>query len=319
MDPNKALETPRNRIQKYVDASKAENTRRSYQTHLKDFREFCASRGYKALPATVMAVIDYLTLLADAGAKYSTIQVKVAAVSYAHRMAKLDNPTKAVEVQETLRGIRRTIDSTQHGKEPITLTEVRKLMGVLDPDMRGIRDRALLLIGFAGAFRRSELVGLAVADVTFHKDKATIKLQHSKTDQEGIGMTKIIPLVKDKSICPVTALKAWLAIANITEGAIFRPIDRWGNMGNYAMTDKEVARIVKKYVQLAELDPDHFSGHSLRAGYITEAAERNVPIWKIKKQTGHKSDATVQRYIRDKNHAAEDATKAVFGEDSVED
>jgi integrase len=302
------------RVRRYVEAAKSENTKRAYASHFKDFQGFCLDRGYGSLPATPAAVIDYFTFLADIGAKMSTLQVKAAAISYAHRAAKLDSPMKSIEVQETLRGIRRTIGTAQKGKTPITLSELKKLLEGVPDSLRGTRDKAIILLGFAGAFRRSELVGLAVSDVTFERSRAVVHVRRSKTDQEGRGMTKTIPVLRDKSVCPVTALRGWLSSAGITKGAIFRPIDRWGNVSDRMMLDQEVARIIKKYADLASLDPTLFAGHSLRAGYVTEAADRDVPLWKIKQQTGHKNDAILQRYIRDKGRGSEDATKSVFGE-----
>lgn len=312
----RAVERAR-RVRRYVDASKSDNTKRAYESHLKDFREFCAEHHYSSLPALPAAVIDYFTFLADIGAKMSTIQVKAAAISYAHRAAHMDNPMRSLEVQETLRGIRRTIGTAQQGKAPITLPELRKLIDVvmMSPDeLRRLRDRALLLLGYAGAFRRSELSNLTVVDLEFGKDRITVKVRKSKTDQEGRGMTKMIPRLKGSSLCPVSALQKWLHAAEITHGPLFRPIDRWGHIHDRTMTDKEVARIVKKYAAAAGLDPTIFAGHSLRAGFVTEAAGRDVPVWRIKQQTGHKNDAVLQRYIRDQGHGAENAVLSVFRE-----
>jgi integrase len=298
-----------------VEASKAENTKRAYQSHWNDFKEFCAQHGYKALPATPEAVIDYFTFLADIGAKMSTIQVKAAAISYAHRVANVENPLKTVTAQETLRGIRRTLGTAQRGKDPLELQQMRALVDALPDTLRGARDKALLLIGFAGAFRRSELVSLTMQDVKFEDGQVRITLTRSKTDQEGVGMQKTIPTLKDKTICPVTALKSWLSQANITEGIIFRPIDRWDHVHPRMMNGQEVARIIKKYATVARIDMARVGGHSLRAGYVTEAANHDVPLWKIKQQTGHKNDNTLQRYIRNRGRGAIDATRAAFGED----
>ncbi len=302
------------RARRYVEASKAENTRRAYQSHLNDFREFCAERGYGAVPATPAAVVDYLTFLADIGAAMSTIQVKASAISYAHRIARLDNPLKAVEVQETLHGIRRTIGMFQKGKAPLTLAQLQQLLNALPEGLRGVRDKAILLCGFGGAFRRSELVALSISDIKFEQKQATVRLRQSKTDQEGHGMTKVLPVLDDKALCPVTALRQWLRAASITEGVVFRPIDRHGHVANRIMNAQEIARLVKKYAVLAGLDSGQLAGHSLRAGFVTEAANRSQPLWKIKQQTGHKSDAIVQRYIRDQGRGAGDATRSAFGE-----
>lgn len=300
------------RTRKYVEASKAENTRRSYATHLRDFKEFCAERSYSSLPAPAAAVVDYLTYLADIGARFSTIQVKASAISYAHRKNALINPIKTIEVQEAMRGIRRVLGLSQHGKEPLLLADLRRVIAELPEGIRGDRDKAVLLVGFGGAFRRSELVGLSVSDIRFERDRAVIHLRQSKTDQEGHGMTKILPELKDKSLCPVTSLKHWLRSAAIKDGVIFRPITRHGVVQNRIMNPQEIARIIKKYAKLAGLDYKALAGHSLRAGYVTEAAEHDQPLWKIKQQTGHKSDQVLQRYIRDQGRGGIDATRSVF-------
>ena len=308
------------RARRYVEASKSENTRRSYESHMNDFKAFCAERGYAALPALPASVVDYLTFLADIGAKFSTIQVKASAISYAHRVAKQPNPIKAIEVQETMRGIRRVVGMAQQGKAPLVLDDIRRLIDQLPEGLRGDRDKAILLVGFGGAFRRSELVAITVADIKFERDRAVIHLRQSKTDQEGRGMTKILPVLNDAPgrLCPVAALKNWMAAASITEGVVFRPISRYGTVLNRIMNPQEIARITKKYCKLAGLDEALFSGHSLRAGYVTEAADHDQPLWKIKQQTGHKSDQVLQRYIRDQGRGGIDATRSVFGDGSTD-
>jgi integrase len=315
MDTNKALTTQRAaRAHKYVSQSKAEATRRAYETHWKDFQSHCAQYGYEVLPARWEAVVDFITLLADLGAKLSTIQVKTAAITYYHRMAGLPSPMLSPQVKETMSGIRRTIGSAQKGKAPLTLSEIKALLDVLPDDVRGIRDRAIILVGFGGAFRRSELVALNVSDVKFRDNDAVITVLRSKTDQEGIGMQKYLPVLQNKTLCPVTALKAWLRAAGITSGPLFRPIARHGNIPERHMNPQEIARLVKKYVALAGLDATVFSGHSFRAGYVTEAADHDVDLWKIKQQTGHKSNAVLERYIRNQGRGARASTRTAFGE-----
>ena len=307
--------TERNeRARKYVDAAKSENTRRSYESHINDFKAFCAERRYTAIPAQPGSVVDYITFLAEIGAKFSTIQVKVSALSYVHRVQKVPNPVKSVEVQETMRGIRRVLGMAQKGKNPLVLENIQLLVDQLPEGIRGERDKALLLVGFGGAFRRSELINITVRDIQFERDRAIIHINQSKTDQEGRGMTKVLPILKRKDLCPVTALKTWLREAGISDGVIFRPISRKGTVLNRIMNSQEVARIIKKYAKLAGLDATLFSGHSLRAGYVTEAADHDQPLWKIKQQTGHKSDLVLQRYIRDQGRGSLDATKSVFGD-----
>lgn len=302
------------RVRKYVENAKAAGTRRIYESHWRDFSLFCSEQGAALLPANPLVVVDYITYLADLGAKYSTIQVKVAAISHYHRAANLTSPAKSLEVQETMKGIRRTIGAAQKGKAPISLDVLKKLTAVLPDDLRGIRDKAILLVGFAGAFRRSELIGIKYSDIKIARDHIDIFLGKTKTDQEGQGMIKHIPELQNKSICPVTALRAWLKAAGISDGVVFRPITKGGNAINRFMNPQEVARLVKKYAAVADIDPALLSGHSLRAGFVTEAASRDQPLWKIKQQTGHKSDQVLQRYIRDQGRGAHDATKSAFGE-----
>lgn len=173
------------------------------------------------------------------------------------------------------------------------------MVETLGDDLKGKRDRALILLGFAGAFRRSELVGLTVADVQFTNDGLVVKLQHSKTDQEGMGETKGIPYGSIPATCPVRALRAWVDAAGMTEGPLFRPISRWGQLQPKPLSGHAVAVIVKQLAEAAGYDGATFSGHSLRAGLATAAAAAGVAYHSIKKQTGHKSDQVLQRYIRD--------------------
>jgi integrase len=302
------------RVRKYLGNAKAAGTRRVYESHWRDFSMFCTEQGAALLPANPLVVVDYITYLADLGAKYSTIQVKVAAISHYHRAANLPSPIKSIEVQETMKGIRRTIGASQKGKSPISLDILKKLLAVLPDNLRGIRDKAILLVGFAGAFRRSELTGIKYSDIKIKPGYAEIFLGKTKTDQEGQGMIKHIPELQNKAICPVTALRTWLQAAGISDGVVFRPIGKSGNVINRFMNSQEVARLVKKYAAAAEIDPTLLSGHSLRAGFVTEAASRDQPLWKIKQQTGHRSDQVLQRYIRDQGRGAHDATKSAFGE-----
>lgn len=300
-------------VKGYLKQAKAYNTRRMYGSYWDDFTAYCAARGLQALPAGVETVIVYLVDLVSAGKKTSTLQVALAAISFNHAKASR-NPAKAPEVAALMTGIRRDIGTAQRQKEPAVMGDIRRMVKRLPDDLRGKRDRAILLVGFAGAFRRSELVGLTVADVRFNDTGMAITLQRSKTDQEGAGLQKHIPALRDRALCPVTALRAWLDSAGIESGVLFRPVDRWGHLHARAMDGREIARIVKARAKAAGIDARNWAGHSLRAGYVTTCVSAGVPTWAIREQTGHKSERAFERYIRDNGAGALTATKTAFGE-----
>lgn len=298
---------------KYARKSKADHTLAMYASAWREFEAFAGARGLSVLPATPSTVIDYLTTLADAGAKVSTISVKLAAVAYRHRQQHYTDPTTDEDVKIVMSGIRRELGTAPDKKAPITLDDLRKIVNALPDTLAGKRDRAMLLIGFAGAFRRSELVALDVADL-YVNGKITIKIKKSKTDQEGRGTTKVIPSIADEVIDPMTALKTWLAESGIKSGPLFRRIDKWDVMHDGRLNDKTVANIVKRAAERAGLEPVQFAGHSLRSGFITEAANAGVEDRDIAAQTGHKSMTVLHGYIQDAGRGAAGAVKAAFGE-----
>jgi integrase len=203
-------------------------------------------------------------------------------------------------VRNQLRAIRRREGTAQNGKTALTVEQLRDMMTALPEEtLTAKRDRALLLLGFAGAFRRSELVGLDIRDIARESQGLLITLRRSKTDQEGAGRSVGIPRGANESTCPVRAYQAWVQDAGITSGPIFRPIDRYGNVGKRRLTAESAAAVVKKAVSAIGLDSDPYAGHSLRAGLVTEAARRGIPDHKIMAQTGHKSRKMLDRYIRD--------------------
>lgn len=297
------------RASDYMRNTRAKNTQKMYASAWREFEAFCAAQGYTALPAPAEAVIAYVTSLADAGAKASTISVKLAAIRFAHQSQAVD-PTALPAVRLVWQGIRRTIGTAQRRKAPITLQDLRNMITAAGSDLRGLRDKALLLLGWAGAFRRSELVALDVEDLRIN-GVLKVYLKRSKTDQEGAGSVKVIPATGN-DLCPVAALRAWLDAAQITSGAVFRSIDRWGWVRNSRLSDRDVARIVKRLAEAAGLDPRQFSGHSLRAGFVTTAATAGVPEWQIQEVTGHKSAQVLRRYIRDAGKGQIDAIRAAF-------
>jgi len=294
----------------YVAASRAENTTRVYRTGWAQFTTWCDEHGVIPLPAGPETVACYIADLART-AKPATIDLRLAAISAAHRAAGHDSPTKEEAVRLVRRGVRRTLGTVQRQVRPLTVPELRTMLEGLGSDLAGCRDRALLLLGFAGALRRSELVGLDVADVTEGADGLTVHLRRSKTDQEGAGRTVGIPYGSNPATCSVRAWRAWLETSGITEGAAFRPVDRHGHIGATRLSGQAVALVLKRHAARAGLDASEVAGHSLRAGLATSAASAGVPERVIAEQTGHKGTAMLRRYIRESSLFRENAAGAV--------
>ncbi len=252
----------------------------------------------------------YLTALAER-CKVSTLQRRISAISQAHQAAQLDPPTRSLAVRTVMAGIRRAKGTAQAGKAAAVTDTIRMMVGTLPSSLLGLRDRALLLLGFAAALRRSELVGLDVGDVAFTRDGLVITLRRSKTDQEGQGRTIGIPPGANAVTCPVRALKGWIKAAGIEDGPLFRAITRHGHIAPARLSDKAVALVVKRTAQAAGLDPSVFAGHSLRAGLATSAAAAGVSERAIMAQTGHRSVAIARRYIREGSLFRENAAAAV--------
>ena len=260
----------------YVAASRAENTTRVYRTGWAQFSAWCDEHGVTALPAGPETVACYVADLAKA-AKPATIDLRLAAISAAHRAAGHDSPTKEEAVRLVRRGVRRTLGTAQRQVRPVTVPDLRAMVEGLGTDPAGCRERALILLGFAGALRRSELVGLDLADIREGTDGLTVRLRHSKTDQEGAGRTVGIPYGSNPITCPVRAWCAWLEVSAINEGHAFRPIDRHGHIGATRLNPPAVALVLKRHAAQAGLDPGEVAGHLLRAGLATSAAAAGVP------------------------------------------
>ncbi|HEX4770473.1 MAG TPA: site-specific integrase [Bryobacteraceae bacterium] len=290
-------------IRKYTRKAKAENTRKAYRYDLEHFAAFCAHQNVPALPASAATIAAYLASMADEGLKPATMSRRLAAISKAHAAAGLETPTsmRHAIVAETWQGIRRTLGTAQVQKAACTTDYMKQMLAQVPDTLAGARDRALLLVGFAAALRRSELVALAVDGVQFVPEGMTISIRRSKTDQEQHGQKVAVTLGKTPETCPVRALKAWLKAASVESGPLFRAVNRWGQVQQTALTDQVVASLVKKYAQAAGLDADVFSGHSLRAGLATSAALAGAGERQIMRQTRHKSEAMVRRYVRDAN------------------
>lgn len=288
------------RARDYASQAKAASTLRAYQRDWRNFTAWCQRAGLQALPALPQTVALYLTHLADSGVKVATMQRRIATISQAHQAAGYEPiSTRTKPLHEVWAGIRRALGTVQEGKAPIRTEDIRAMVDILPSSLLGIRDRALLLLGFTTAFRRSELVSLDVEDVTLTRDGLIVNLRRSKTDQEGAGCKIGVPYSPRPDYCPVRALQAWLEASGITEGALFRPINRHGQILPGRLTDQSVALVVKRTASAAGLEAAKFAGHSLRAGHCTSAAENGVPERVIMKQTRHKSVLMVRRYIRD--------------------
>ena len=294
----------------YVAASRAENTTRVYRTGWAQFTAWCDEHGLAPLPAGAETVACYVADLAKV-AKPATIDARLAAISAAHRAAGYESPTKEEAVRLVRRGVRRTLGTGQRQVRPITVPELRTMLQGLGRGPGGSRDRALLLLGFAGALRRSELVGLDLDDVTEGTDGLIVRLRRSKTDQEGAGRTVGVPFGSNPVTCPVRAWRAWLEVSGINEGAAFHPVDRRGHIGPTRLSGQAVAFVLKRHATLAGLDPSEVAGHSLRAGLATSAAAAGVPVRVIANQTGHKGTAVLRRYIREGSLFRENAASAV--------
>jgi integrase len=295
----------------YASRSKSAATIKAYASGWRDFLSFCEQRGVRALPATDETVAAYLAALADRGAKAATIARRLVVISQAHKAADLPSPTTSSLVSRTHAGIRRSLGTAQNGKAPAVVDDLKRMLGELPGTRVGLRDRALLLVGFAGAFRRSELVSLDVSDLDFTRAGLVITLRKSKTDQEGRSRRIGIPYGSSEASCPVRSLQAWLESARISDGPVFRRMDRFHRVQPGRLSDKAVALIVKRRAKAVGLDPARYGGHSLRAGLATSAAAAGASERVIMAQTGHRSADMVRRYIRDGNLWRENAATLV--------
>jgi integrase len=287
-------------VREYVRNSKAEATLRGYACDWHDFCAWCEAHAVRALPASPEAVASYIAECA-ARLKAGSIQRRLNAIAEAHKATGAESPTHTSLVRNTMKGIRRTLGTAPAQKAPALTDDVKAMVEAADAGLIGTRDRALLLLGFAGAFRRSELVGLAVEDCAFGRDGLTIRLRRSKTDQEGAGRKVGIPYGSYLATCPVRNVQEWLTQAGITTGPLFRSINRHGTIQEHGLSGIDVARIVKKLAERVGLDAARFAGHSLRAGHATSAAIAGASERSIAQQTGHRSLQMLRRYIRDGN------------------
>jgi len=300
----------------YHDSALSENTRKAYQRGWEDFTGFCEGHGFEPAPATEQAVALYLSARAEDLAP-STLSQRMAAIQHAHDERGLSSPTRSKSVQNVMRGIHRESDRTPEQAPPLLTEHIKDMVDALPGNgsppsehaqggteaeaawLRGKRDRALVLTGFAGAFRRSELASLRQEHIDSRPDGLLITVPESKTDQEGKGQLVAIRRIEGSSYCPVKALRKWTAAAQIEEGAIFRGVPRSGYVSREAITGRTVGNAVKRAAEAAGLpQAEDYTGHSLRAGHITQASMEGAPDAAIQAQSRHESDRAFREYVR---------------------
>ncbi len=293
---NTNIETIRNKALHFISNSKSANTLRAYKSDWKQFEKWCGGHELNALPASLQTVVFYITHLSGSY-KVSSIKRKVTCLSEAHRMAGVQNPVHSNIVEETLKGVSRTLGTAPSKKKAIRLSDIRQILPLLPETLIGIRDKALLLVGFAGGFRRSELVALDISDAEFTESGTTIHIKKSKTDQEGAGYYKTIGKGRSQLTCPVYALQKWIEVSEIIEGSIFRSITKGSVMG-VSLSTNSVSRIIKRCISLIGLNASDFAGHSLRSGFISEAKEAGIMNELIMKMTHHKTESMISEYYQ---------------------
>ncbi len=273
---------------KNLKNSKANNTLRAYQSDFKDFSLFCVKNRFSSMPTQPKILALYLTHLSKSS-KFSTLKRRIASISVIHKMKGHYLDTKHPIIMENLHGIKRTLGSRQIAKKPILINDLKLIIKAIDEQK--FRDKALILIGFSGGFRRSELVNINYEDIEFVNEGVKILIRRSKTDQSGEGSIKAIPYFENQQFCPVIALKKYMnfKFSNKNEGKVFE------------ISDKSVALIIKKYAKKAGLVASNYAGHSLRSGFATTAAEFGAEERNIMAMTGHKTTQMVRRYIQESN------------------
>ena len=290
---------------KNLRSSKSVNTVRAYKSDFEDFTLFCIKNGFKSLPTEPKIVSLYLTYLSSKNVRTSTIKRRLVSIGVIHKMKGHYLDTKHPIIVENFMGIKRLKGISQNGKKPLLINDLKEIIDVInkqeEPDLKKLRNKALLLLGFAGGFRRNELVSINFEDLDFVFEGVKIKIKRSKTDQFGEGFMKGIPHFENYLYCPVKNLKNWLNISKIKKGPIFVRFSKGVNLTNIRLTDQSVALIIKEYLTKAGVDNKNYSGHSLRSGFATSAAEAGAEERSIMAMTGHKSSEMVRRYIKEAN------------------
>ena len=287
--------------------SKANNTIRAYKSDFRDFGGFCAKNGLKSLPADPKIVSLYMTYLSTKDAKMSTLRRRLVSIGVIHRLKGHYLDKKHPIIIENLMGIKRKKGSYQKGKKPILINHLKLMIEAIDKDtsdeteIRKLRDKTIILLGFAGGFRRIELISIDFEDLEFVSEGVKIFIRKSKTDQFGEGMIKGLPYFTNQKYCPVWHLKKWLEISEIKSGPIFRRFSKGLNLGKNRLTDQSVALFLKKHLSNAGIENKNYSGHSLRSGFATVTAESGADERSIMAMTGHKTTQMVRRYIKEAN------------------
>ena len=285
--------------------SKAKNTVRAYKSDFNDFGLFCAQNGFKSLPSEPKIVSLYLTHLSTKEAKMSTLKRRLVSIGVIHKLKGHYLDTKHPSIIENIMGIKRRKGSIQKAKKPLLINTLKIVINVIDKlnkeKIKKIRDRSIILIGFSGGFRRNEIVSLDYDDLDFVSEGLKINLKKSKTDQFGEGSIKALPYFDSAQYCPVISLQKWIEISKISSGPLFRRFSKGSNLSKNRLTDQTVALLIKEYLDLAGIDSKNYSGHSLRSGFATSAAESGAEERSIMAMTGHKSTEMVRRYIKEAN------------------
>jgi site-specific recombinase XerD len=287
-----------------LKSSKANNTLRAYKSDFKDFGAFCAKHGFDSLPTEPKIVSLYLTHLSK-NSKISTLRRRLVSIGMVHKLKGHYLDTKHPIIIENLMGIKRVKGSIQKGKKPILINHLKSIINVIDQqkidEIKKSRDKTIVLVGFGGGFRRTELISIDHEDLEFVPEGVKITIKRSKTDQFGEGMVKGLPYFSNELYCPVINLKKWLELSNIKSGPIFRRFAKGSVLTNNRLTDQSVVLIIKDCLNLAGIENKNYSGHSLRSGFATVAAESGADERSIMAMTGHKTTQMVRRYIREAN------------------
>ena len=288
-----------------LKSSKANNTVRAYKADFSDFGLFCAQNGFKSLPSEPKIISLYLTHLSTKDIKMSTLKRRLVSIGVIHRLKGHYLDTKHPLIIENIMGIKRRKGSIQKGKKPLLINNLKLIINVIDEDksekIKKLRDRTIILVGFSGGFRRNELVSLDYDDLDFVPEGLKINIKKSKTDQYGEGSIKALPYFDNSQFCPVLSIKKWIDITGINSGPLFRRFSKGSKLSHFRLTDQTVALLIKKYLKLAGIDCKNYSGHSLRSGFATSAAESGAEERSIMAMTGHKSTEMVRRYIKEAN------------------
>ena len=300
---------------KNLKNSKSANTVRAYKSDFEDFSLFCVKNSFKNIPTDPKIVSLYLTYLSSKDVKTSTIKRRLVSIGVIHKMKGHYLDTKHPVIVENFMGIKRLKGVSQNGKKPILINDLKQIIDVInkqeEPEIKKLRNKALLLLGFAGGFRRNELISLNLEDLDFVFEGLKINIKRSKTDQLGEGFKKGIPHFENYLYCPVKNLKNWLNISKIKKGPVFVRFSKGSKITNIRLTDQSVALIIKEYLTKAGIDNKNYSGHSLRSGFATSAAEAGAEERSIMAMTGHKSTEMVRRYIKDANLFNNNALKKI--------